>query len=80
MDVLLYQRDALIVLLMWESCLGGVDCGKLSLQDFFTAEGSTAHIPLADPIPGGSMLIIQPNGSKTVKGCRASNQLEAFRE
>ena len=68
MDVLLYQRDALIVLLMWESCLGGIDCGKLRLADFFTLEGISAQLPLLEPIPVGSVLIIRPNGSKTVKG------------
>ena len=71
MDVLLYQRDALIVLLMWESCLQGIDCGKLRLADFFILEGSSAQLPLPEPFPVGSVLIIWPNGSKTVKGRRA---------
>jgi len=71
MEVFLYQRDALIALLMWESCLRGVDCGKLRLQDFFLPSGSSAQLPLPEPLSAGSQLVIRPNGSKTVKGRRA---------
>ncbi len=45
MEVLLYQRDALIALLMWESCLRGVDCGKLRLQDFFPPVAAQPSYP-----------------------------------
>lgn len=69
MEVLLCQRDALIVLLMWESCLRGVDCGKLRVED--TLEGSSAQLPLPEPILIASQIIIRPHGSKTVKGSRA---------
>jgi len=56
---------------MWESCLRGVDCGKLRLQDFFLPSGSSAQLPLPEPLSAGSQLVIRPNGSKTVKGRRA---------
>ena len=68
MEVLLCQRDALIVLLMWESCLRGVDCGKLRVEDFFTLEGSSAHLTLPELILIASQIIIRPNGSKLSKG------------
>ena len=71
MEVLLYQRDALIALLMWESCLRGVDCGKLRLLDLFLPSGSSAQLPLPEPLSAGSQLVTRPNGSKTVKGRRA---------
>ena len=56
MEVLLYQRDALIALLMWESCLRGVDCGKLRLQDSLHPSGSSAQLPLPELLSAGSQL------------------------
>ncbi len=71
MEVLLHQCDALVALLMWKSCLRGVDCGKLRLQDFFHPSGSSAQLPLPEPLSAGRQLVIRPNGSKIVKGRRA---------
>lgn len=68
---LLFQRDALMALLMWETCLRGVDCGKVSLNDFFHVDGSSAQLPLTGTMSVGTVLLLQPNGSKTVKGSRA---------
>ena len=42
MQRLLFQRDALM---MWETCLRGVDCGKVRLTDFFHGNGSSAQLP-----------------------------------
>ena len=71
MTRLLLERDALSALLMWETSLRGINCGGITLSDFSLPEGQALRLPLADPLPGGSMLILKPNGTKTVKGRRS---------
>jgi len=71
MTRLVLERDALLALLMWETSLRGINCGRLTLSDFFLPGGQALGLPLADPLPEGSMLILKPNGTKTVKGRRS---------
>ena len=55
-----------------ETCLRRVDFGKLSLDDFFLlVNGSPAHLASFKSLPVGTVLLLQPNGSRTVKGSRA---------
>ena len=68
---LVLERDALLALLLWDSSLRGINCGQVTLSDFFLPEGSSLQLPLADPLPPGSILILRPNGTKTVKGQRS---------
>ena len=53
---LLLQRDALLALLMWETSLRGINCGRVTLSDFFLPQGQALQLPLADPLAEGSML------------------------
>ncbi len=69
---LLYERDALLALLMWDTCLRGCTCGRLTLSDFFLANGAVASLPLSLPLALGTTLLLQPNGTKTVRGHRTS--------
>lgn len=71
MTRLVLERDALLALLMWETSVRGIDCGKVTLSDFTLLEGQNLSLPLADPMPRGSMLVFKPNGTKTVKGSRS---------
>lgn len=71
MQHLVFQRDAIMALLMWETCLRGVNCGKLSLDDFFLPTGRPAQLPLPEHFSLGSVILLRPNGSKAVKGARA---------
>ena len=48
----------------------GGDSDKLSLQDSFHANGFPPQLPLPQPLAVGCVLLIQRNGSKTVKGAR----------
>ncbi len=58
MTKLVLERDALLVLLMWETTMRGNNCGKVS--DFFQQEGHAVVLPLTDPMPVGSMLTLRP--------------------
>ena len=71
MTRLLLERDALLALLMWETSVRGIDCGKVTLSDFTLLEGQSLGLPLVDPLPRGSTLVFKPNGTKTVKGRRS---------
>ena len=42
MTRLLLERDALLALLMWETSLRGINCGRITLLDFFLP-GGQAH-------------------------------------
>ena len=46
MEFLPCQRDALLAVEMWDTCLRGVDCSKLRLQGFFQTDSRAAQIPL----------------------------------
>ena len=71
MTRLLLQRDALLALLMWERAMRGNNCGKLTLGDMSDAAGRPVTLPMSEVMPAGSMVIIKPNGTKTVKGRRS---------
>ncbi|KAL3139360.1 hypothetical protein ABBQ38_003694 [Trebouxia sp. C0009 RCD-2024] len=68
---LVLERDALIAFLMWETSVRGINCGKVTLLDFLLPEGQNLSLPLADPLPQGSLVLFKPNGTKTVKGQRS---------
>ena len=78
---LLLERDILLVLLMWETPIGGNDIGKISIDDFFTLEGQPILGPtgqvwlLSNTLPVGSQLSLRPNGTKTVKCQRSGPHL-----
>ena len=61
------QRDIVLLLLMLETPMRGIDCGKLSWADFFLPSGGQAPFPLGD-CPS---VLVKPNGTKTVKGQRS---------
>ena len=57
---------------MRETCLRGCNCGRLTLSGFFLANGTVASLPLPLPLALGTTLLLQPNGTKTVRGQRTS--------
>ena len=61
------QRDIVLLLLMWETPMRGMDCGKLTWADFFLPSGWQAPIPWVMC----SFLLVKPNGTKTVKRHRS---------
>ena len=70
-DRLCLERDALMILLMWESCLRGDNIGRVTTVDFFTADGRPLFAsPILD-FPTGSSIQLVVNGTKTVQGDRA---------
>ena len=72
MTRLMLERDALLALLMCKTSLRGINCGRITLSDFFLPKGQALRLPVADPLPEGSTLILKPNGTKTVKGRRSA--------
>ncbi|KAL0021659.1 hypothetical protein WJX77_007737 [Trebouxia sp. C0004] len=62
------ERDIVMILLLWETCLRGNDCGKITQSDFFHVSGQPVVFPLSSPVVLGDCLQLVINGSKTVKG------------
>jgi len=70
MPQLLLERDIVLILLMWETPMRGNNCGRLTWSDFFLTTGQQAPYPLLGAA-AGTALLVQPNGTKTVKGERS---------
>ena len=47
------------------------NCGELTLGDMSAAAGRPVLLPMPEVIPVGTLVIIKPNGTKTVKGRRS---------
>jgi len=69
---LTFERDIVMILLLWETCLRGNDCGKITQSDFFHVSGESLSFPLSSPVMVGDCIQLVINGSKTVKGERAA--------
>ena len=69
---LVLERDTVMILLMWESYLRGRDCGKVTLADFFHAQGQPLSYPLPAAVPEGYTVLLAPYGTKTIRGQRAA--------